>query len=74
VQDVALICQNHRQVARALLEAQDVMKAAIAVTKKESDNGTAQTMRFQCKKLQFFLSWSLAHQEVVERLSNRIET
>jgi hypothetical protein len=74
VQDIALICQNHWQVAHALLEAQDVMKAAIAVTKKESDNGTAQKMWCQCRKLQFFLSWSLAHWEVIERLSNRIET
>jgi hypothetical protein len=49
-QDVALICQNHRQLARALLEAQDVIKAAIAVTKKESDNGTAQTMQHEHKK------------------------
>jgi len=78
-QDVALICQNHRQVARALLEANDVVKAAIRSAKKKGrgDESSAADalpkMRRIRKKLDFFLSWFLANKDSVLCLSEDIE-
>ena len=78
-QDVALICRNHRQVARALLEANDVVKAAIKSAKKKDSGDESSAadalykMRRIRKKLEFFLSWFLANQESVLCLSEDIE-
>ena len=73
-QDVALICRNHRRVARALLEASDVVKAAIKTVKKESMGGDGlPKMRRIRKKLEFLLSWFLANQNAVLCLSDDIE-
>jgi len=73
-QDVALICQNHRRVARALLEASDVVKAAVRVAKKDGDAETILShMRKTRKKLEFLLSWFLANQNAVLCLSGEIE-
>ena len=84
-QDVALICRNHRQVARALLEAIDVVHAAIKIAKKKkkkrsgssdhsSDDGALFNMRRIRKKLEFLLSWFLAHQNAVLCLSGDIDS
>lgn len=70
--DVVLMSQNHRLVARALLETSDVINAAISKQKKSSAADVVSEMRRVRKKLQFYLSWSLAHRDRVARLSTSI--
>jgi hypothetical protein len=73
-QDVALICQSYRTVARALFEGFDIVKAAVRVAKKESFlEGALSQMRKTRKKLEFYLSWHLSHKDAVMSLSTEIE-
>lgn len=73
-QDVALICQSHRTVARALFESVDIAKAAVRGAKKESVREEALSqMRKTRKKLEFYLSWHLSHKDEVMSLSTEIE-
>lgn len=66
VEDCALILVSHRLVGRALLEANDLLKASIQCLKREdlSRSGGNQRdssigrLRQLRKKLEFFLSWS----------------
>jgi hypothetical protein len=58
-QDVALICRNgRRQIGRALLEAIDVIKAAVNAAKRAKDAKGASELRKRRKKIEFYLSWS----------------
>jgi hypothetical protein len=72
-QDVALLICSHRLVGRALLEAIDLIRAAIQTLKKANNNHNnapgagaggeetrqqASSLRRIRKKLEFFLSWS----------------
>jgi hypothetical protein len=74
LQDVALIYKNHRYVARALMEASDILQLAITEMKRVSkgkathsitfDSGTTIDMRHQLRrmhqKILFYLSWTMA--------------
>lgn len=75
--DAALICRTHRQVARALLEAIDVVTAAVRAAKKEKQEGRAEMasqMRKIRKKMEFYLSWFLSNKESVLCLTQEIES
>jgi hypothetical protein len=74
-QDVALLTKNSRQVVRALLEAMDLVKAAISALKKESEEGNkneVSNLRRVRKKLEFFLSWSREATELDESVGEEI--
>jgi hypothetical protein len=74
-QDVALLTTNSRQVVRALLEAMDLVKAAISALKKESEEGyenEVSNLRRVRKKLEFFMSWSREATELDESVGEEI--
>jgi hypothetical protein len=74
VQDVALICQSYRTVARALFEGIDIAKAAVRGAKREIvREGALPQMRKTKKKLEFYLSWHLSHKGAMMSLSTGIE-
>jgi hypothetical protein len=73
IEDVSLLYQNHRFILRTLFEASDIIKEAIKKIKlkstnprnncesnKETDRGMRDSFRRIHKKLQFYLSWSIA--------------
>lgn len=71
VEDCALILVSHRLVGRALLEANDLLKAAIQYLKTKEDPSAADQesrkdsilrLRQLRKKLDFFLTWSQRQQ------------
>ncbi len=75
VEDVASIISSPRMVGRALLEASDILKAAIkkltldhngsvSKTNESSLNCKTNLKQIRClrKKLQFYLSWATRHQ------------
>lgn len=79
VEDVALLVKNQRYFGRAILEALDIFKAAIASLKKCSQQEpTTQSpdiadLRRKRKKLEFYLSWSQHPGAAIEpRLSDEI--
>jgi hypothetical protein len=74
-QDVALLTMNSRQVVRALLEGIDLVKAAISVLKKESEEGyknEVSNLRRVRKKLEFFMSWTREATELDESVGEEI--
>lgn len=72
-QDVASLCQSHRWIARALFEACDVVKAAISTAKKApAADANISDLRRIHKKLQFYLSWSMAYRDTIYCLHDRI--
>jgi ribosomal protein L20A (L18A) len=71
--DVALLCSNYRYVARAILEARDIIKIAISHSPKDmKDNQT--TLHRSRKKLKYYLSWSKEYGEIIVSLSDGIRT
>jgi hypothetical protein len=54
--DVSRLCANGRHVAKALLEATDIVRAAIQRVKLTRDN--ARELKRTLKKIEFYLSWS----------------
>lgn len=73
VRDVALICSNRRLVARALLEAKDIMRRYVVVVKKDGDSASASRMRRIRKKIEFYLSWLLEQPTVLSTLADDVE-
>jgi hypothetical protein len=82
IEDITSLVTSPRMVGRALLEASDILKAAIKelkfdqsntkIKKKESKNDDDETKLKQIrrlrKKLQFFLSWATRHPVAVNLL------
>ena len=70
--DVARLYTNHRLVARALLEASDIVQAALAAMKRSSSSSRSKThrphpsdstrpmLRRIHKKIMFYASWTMA--------------
>ena len=74
--DLALICENPRYVAKALIEAIDIVKRAVTVSKEGKDDQSISRFRKSRKKLEFFLSWSREPMTIklLAGLSGEIET
>ena len=73
MRDVALICRNRRLVARALLEAKDIVRRYAVVVKKDGDSASASRMRRIRKKIEFYLSWLLEQPTVLSTLADDVE-
>lgn len=75
VEDVALICENRRFIAKALLEASDILRAASLAAKQAEDKEAAGKFRRTRKKIEFFLSWCREESvaKSLDELSKRIE-
>ena len=76
VSDVALICENPRFVAKALLGATDILREAAAVAKRAEYLDAASRFRKCRKKIEFFLSWcrEAANSVTIAGLARQIET
>eukprot|EP00980_Cylindrotheca_fusiformis_P022326 scaffold9191_cov114-Cylindrotheca_fusiformis.AAC.21 len=75
--DCSLVLASSRLVGRAMLEAIDILKAALRNLKQEegSDDSIQQAsqLRRVRKKLEFFLSWSKQSSELGEDIKNAIQ-
>lgn len=73
--DVVLICENPRFIAKALVEAIDILRAATSASKQSKDASTTSSFRKARKKTEFFLSWSrdTATAKALNGLSRRVE-
>jgi hypothetical protein len=70
--DVELLCTSVRLIARALLEATDIFKAARQVVNKSGLQTEVLRWRKARKKVEFYLSWSLSHAQRIPRLKLEI--
>lgn len=61
LQDLSVLLSNYRYVARALLEGKEILQRA----KKR---------KRLARKVEYYLSWSLAHTSMVQQLSEELET
>jgi hypothetical protein len=75
INDMIQITESNRYIAKALLEALDILRSATAAAKRDNDTESFARLRKCRKKIEFFLSWcrESSNMELLTQLPKRIE-